>query len=392
MPIVACPIPGCDYVTEDLDATIVAALITAHSAVHSTSNAARVEKVKRPTVTAAGTSEEWAYFLSRWSDYADATKVTGKDKVVQLLECCDDPLRKDLTRAAGGSLTNKPVEDVLAAIRKLAVREENTMVARVSLHNMRQDRDETIRSFGARLRGQADICKFLIKCPGCEVDVNYTDEIMRDVLTRGVADPEIQLDLLGDTSQDMTLEDTFKFIEAKESGKRSASTLLDSKSMNAASSYRRGKNANAAQKTDPCCSYCGNAGHGKSAPTRIRKNDCPAYNHRCGHCQRDHHMENMCRSKDKPLRRSSQAPKEDNEDAVFESLCTFFEQSANYNEPTQSETANVVNSTGSRATPLDHHVYNDLSDMWLKRRSTSQPYIQVNIKIVPEDYADLGHD
>lgn len=392
MPIVACPIPGCDYVTEDLDATIVAALITAHSAVHSTSNAARVEKVKRPTVTAAGTSEEWAYFLSRWSDYADATKVTGKDKVVQLLECCDDPLRKDLTRAAGGSLTNKPVEDVLAAIRKLAVREENTMVARVSLHNMRQDRDETIRSFGARLRGQADICKFLIKCPGCEVDVNYTDEIMRDVLTRGVADPEIQLDLLGDTSQDMTLEDTFKFIEAKESGKRSASTLLDSKSMNAASSYRRGKNANAAQKTDPCCSYCGNAGHGKSAPTRIRKNDCPAYNHRCGHCQRDHHMENMCRSKDKPLRRSSQAPKEDNEDAVFESLCTFFEQSANYNEPTQSETANVVNSTGSRATPLDHHVYNDLSDMWLKRRSTSQPYIQVNIKIVPEDYADLGLD
>ncbi|OWF53349.1 hypothetical protein KP79_PYT25481 [Mizuhopecten yessoensis] len=34
MPAVACPITDCDYVTDDLDATIVAALITAHSAVH----------------------------------------------------------------------------------------------------------------------------------------------------------------------------------------------------------------------------------------------------------------------------------------------------------------------------------------------------------------------
>ncbi len=62
-----------------------------------------------------------------------------------------------------------------------------------------------MRSFGARLRGQADICKFVIPCPGCDANVNYTDAIMRDVLSRGIADPEIQLDLLGDKNQDMTL-------------------------------------------------------------------------------------------------------------------------------------------------------------------------------------------
>ena len=79
----------------------------------------------------------------------------------------------------------------MAAIKKLAVREENTMVARVALHNMRQDRDETVRSFGARLRGQASVCKFLIKCPGCDIEVNYTDAILRDVVTKGISDPEI---------------------------------------------------------------------------------------------------------------------------------------------------------------------------------------------------------
>ena len=67
------------------------------------------------------------------------------------------PLRKDLTRAAGGTLTNKTEAEVLAAIKTLAVREENIMVARVHLHNMRQDREEGVRGFGARLRGQAGV-------------------------------------------------------------------------------------------------------------------------------------------------------------------------------------------------------------------------------------------
>ena len=129
----------------------MAALLTTHNSVHSASHAlsAKVEKVKGPIISAAGSSEEWAYFLSRWSDYVDATKVTGRDKVVQLLECCDEQLHKDLTQSAGGSLTGKTEDKVLKAIKKLAVREENTMVARVTLHNMRQDHDEPVRSFGA---------------------------------------------------------------------------------------------------------------------------------------------------------------------------------------------------------------------------------------------------
>ena len=77
---------------------------------------------------------------------------------------------------------------------------------------MHQDRDETVRSFGARLQGQANICKFIVKCPGCSVDVNYTEAIMRDVLSRGLADSDIQRDLLGDKKQGMTLEEVFQFI------------------------------------------------------------------------------------------------------------------------------------------------------------------------------------
>ena len=112
MPAVECPVDTCDYVTPDLDATIVAALITAHAnATHTGSpnqhSAAKVERVKRPTISSAGTSEEWQYFTTRWTEYVAATKVTGKERVLQLLECCDDELRKDLTRSTVGSLSDK---------------------------------------------------------------------------------------------------------------------------------------------------------------------------------------------------------------------------------------------------------------------------------------------
>ena len=70
MPKVKCPYLSCDYETDDLDAAIVAALITTHSIVHSNaSTPAKVEKVKRPTISSAGTSEDWNYFLSRWADF-----------------------------------------------------------------------------------------------------------------------------------------------------------------------------------------------------------------------------------------------------------------------------------------------------------------------------------
>ena len=79
-----------------------------------------------------------------------ATRLEGTDRVILLLECCDKQLRKDLTRNAGGTLTEMDEEEVLNAIKTLAIREENTMVARVVLHNMRQECDEPIHAFGAR--------------------------------------------------------------------------------------------------------------------------------------------------------------------------------------------------------------------------------------------------
>ncbi|GFR60913.1 hypothetical protein ElyMa_003543500 [Elysia marginata] len=93
------------------------------------------------------------------------------------------------------------------------------MVAKVAL-NMRQDRNEAISAFGARLAGQAAICKVSVQCPHelCCHHINYTDAKLKDALIGSTADSDIQLDL-NDKNQEMSLEDILQFVEAKEAGK-----------------------------------------------------------------------------------------------------------------------------------------------------------------------------
>lgn len=109
----------------------------------------------------------------------------------------------------------------LPAMKKLAVREENMMVTRATLHNMIQDRGKLGHAYGARLRGEASVCKFTQEFAGYDATVDYTESTIKDVLCRG-----LQMDLLGDRNQDMTLEQVLSFVKVKEAGKRSASRLL----------------------------------------------------------------------------------------------------------------------------------------------------------------------
>ena len=109
MPVFRCPIEGCRYEMPDVEPVVGATLITAYAISHQVPSGptqmARAEKVKRPCISSAGTTEDWQYFKSRWSDYVKATRLEGTDRVIQLLECCDKQLPKDLTRNAGGTLT-----------------------------------------------------------------------------------------------------------------------------------------------------------------------------------------------------------------------------------------------------------------------------------------------
>ena len=115
-------------------------------------------------------TEAWSYFTTRWRSYSQAVQLSGQHTSIQLLECCDTKLRRNVTRNAIGPtpLEEMAEADPLMAIRALAVREENPKVARVALSRMSQDQGEPVRAFAARLRGQVEVCRFTKKCAGCD--------------------------------------------------------------------------------------------------------------------------------------------------------------------------------------------------------------------------------
>ena len=390
MATIKCPAPNCDTEwPQDLPTDVLTRLLDLHSstahAAHTRAPAAaaKAEKVRRPTISAAGTSEEWAYFVQRWTDYKQATHLTGPDVVFQLLECCDEGLRKDLTRTFG-ALASSDELTILSNMRMLAVRQENIMVARVKLHQMRQDRDEPIRAFAARLRGQAGVCNFNMDCPSdtCNASVDYSDVMVRDVLIKGLIDEEIQLDILGDSKQDMSLEDALCYVEAKESGKRSASRLIDGSSSTVATSstYKRQDKLrmDMARNSDlpTTCGYCGRSGHKTSRQERMDK--CPAYGKKCTKCGIAHHFANVCRKKPQsncsPARAQVSASPYALDDAVatFDSLCS-------------TDQATPVSTVH-----LDHHVYNEFCKAWEKRASDPHPFVDVTVRATPSDAQSLG--
>ena len=123
----------------------------------------------------------------------------------------------------------------------------------------------------------------------CGQRVNYANEMIKHVLIKGLTDQDIMRSVLGKTD-DMDLEKTIAYVEAKESGKTSAGVLangttLVSDSISKMSAYRRSKKMpakemnkdvgkkNNSQPSPGKCGYCGGPRHSGTAKDR-----CPAYN------------------------------------------------------------------------------------------------------------------
>ena len=66
-----------------------------------------------------------------------------------------EQLCKDIIRNAAGTLTEK-TEDLV--FETIAIR-ENTVVSRVTLHNLRRECNEPIHAFGIRLSGPVSVCE-----------------------------------------------------------------------------------------------------------------------------------------------------------------------------------------------------------------------------------------
>ena len=276
---------------------------------------------------------------------------------------------------------------------------------------MTQTPGTSIRTFLAALRGQAALCSYTAPCKvnGCLHSYDFSDVIILDNLVRGMADPEIMSDLLGDSKTDRTLDETVLFIAQKEQGKATQSAVghhigLKAVTMPPLVNKRSDKSSNMKHT----CWACGGKSHSQRNDRAARANQCPAWTSTCQKCSVKGHYTSCCGKcsscnqwghrdsnsrfchMGKPSLNTSQGhnkpqslknhlvsnAEEAPDDEVFDQLCG----------------ASILQCLGSKleaptTPPVEHHIFNG---EWVTRRSEPHPTIDVTITPSPEDHRILG--
>ena len=96
------------------------------------------------------------------------------------------------------------------------------MVNVVQLLALTQDRE----AFLSRLKARASVCDFLVMCTAinCKEKFSYAEKVALHTLVKGLVDEEISEAVMAKT-EEMKLDETVKFVGAKEAGHRSTAQL-----------------------------------------------------------------------------------------------------------------------------------------------------------------------
>ena len=405
-----CPVPNCGWKSQSLPIELASALNTALNLHAQTEHPPPSQpshgpslKIKPPSISANSTPDQWSSFKKQWAMYKTGMAIGPSLITTALFHCCDEDLMNDLMRDLQADVTAMSETDLLAAIHRLAVKEESTLVHRIRLSRMTQAPGTPIRTFLATLKGQAALCKYTVKCkePNCTHEYDYSSEIIKDNLIRGIADPEILSDVLGDSKTDRTLEQTVDFIAQKEHGKSTRAAMGDSAS--AMTQSRSNKPRQNSQQTpgkdqmDAKCWACEEPRHGKLNDRNTRSKYCKAWTNTCEKCSVKGHWARCCskcavcntwghRDKSSPWCSLNPRARNKGKKNSAEALNTEDDETSAVN----NQLCAVENQTNSEYStkPVEHHVY---EGKWVARPSKPHPVLSVRFTPLPEDHARLGH-
>ena len=116
----------------------------------------------------------------------------------------------------------------------------------------KQAHGERFQAFAAKVRGLTTDCKYILPCPHavaaaqvCTIvdcrGVDYTPEVIKDILLSGIYDHDVRHEVLGSSSiEDKSVNDLIRFVEAKEAARDAAvGSRLAAAAAAASSSYKK---------------------------------------------------------------------------------------------------------------------------------------------------------
>ena len=248
MTTIQCQYAECTYSATHASEPVAIAMYNNHTTTHNKVEASappqtpakqRLPNIDRPELKQDISYEDWATFESEWKRFKRCTKMDASEVADQLFQCAERSLQRLLLKENSG-IIEEGEEALLEAMKKMAVIQVATSVRRANLLSHKQDHGEPFREFYANVRSSACTCNFNVKCPhACcreKAPIDYTSQVVKDVLISGIADAEIRKDVLGWSSLDeKTDKEIVAFVEEKEI----ARNALSGSTTAATSGYRK---------------------------------------------------------------------------------------------------------------------------------------------------------
>ena len=202
---IPCGFPECDFSAEHASETVALAIFNSHQESHKVvaSSSAKPPSIGRPNMKQDVSEEEWDAFVLKWKRFKRYHNFPAGQVADQLLSCCESDLETLLLKE-NPDVIDAGETALLEAMKAMAVDKVAVSVRRSKLFSLKQDHGQAFREFYANVKAQANTCAFSVKCgnqcclaknpPAPPVD--YTSQVVKDILICGAADNDIRRDIL----------------------------------------------------------------------------------------------------------------------------------------------------------------------------------------------------
>ena len=257
----------------------------------------RLKAPERPEVDLGYSETQWAFFEDEWKLYKRRAALQPTQINDELRACCSKELRRTLFDFVGSStIENFTETELLQKIRETAVIGKNKAVHRKEFYEIVQAPDEQLNRYVAKLKAKAERCNFTMKCTGndCTEVLNYGEEMLKDQMTTGLYDKDVQQEVLAKDKDLTTFQQVYSHVEAYEQGKRAKSELQGHSEVNAAKSQYKQLKSGAGNETasSETCNGCGGPVHGGF---KQRERECPGWGKKCHNCGKMNHLKQCCK-------------------------------------------------------------------------------------------------
>ena len=347
--------------------------------------AVKTERPKRPSLSVGLSESDWAFFVTRWRRYVRQTDIIDQQLLDELWSCMDNELEK---LAFGDSVEFKTEDELLSKIKNLSVTTLHPALHAVTLHQMKQESNETSKAYSTRVRATAYNCNLEKTCTSttCLENISFVEETCYHIILAGLYDADMRdraltQAMLGNIKDLPTL---LNFTSAEESAKQSTPQV--------SAIARNRKNGH---KTQFKCNHCGLSQHGEY--NRDRQSQCKAYGTTCQKCRKMNHLASVCKSKRPAVRDSIQTAAIEEEDIDDPEVAGFLAALVSVTQiANPSQAAPVVKKIRSamshnvNALPVPHHSYDIESKQWKQKSPNPSPTITVSVQVDRKAYKELN--